>query len=75
MTVKGDGQRFLVLQVRREEQRARHRPPERRRRDRIAAMPADGFVHEIRRHRRIDAHTIRDGLYQVIFHFNKSFLE
>ena len=66
------GQRLLVLEVRREEQRPRHRAAESRRRDGQAVVAAHGFADEMRRPGRIDAEVARHRLDQSIFHRENS---
>ena len=68
MAVKRDRQRLFILQVRREEQRTCHRAAERRCRDRVAVMTADSLIDEVRRDRRINAHALGRGFYEMILH-------
>ena len=68
VTIERDGHGLFVLEVRREEQRARHRPAERSGRHGIAVMAADGLIDEVGRHGGVDAHAIRHRLYEMILH-------
>ena len=70
MAVERDRQRLFIFQVCREEQRARHRAAKRRRRDWIAVMAEDALIDEVRRDRRINAHALSRGFYEMILHKN-----
>ena len=61
-------QGLFVLQICRQQESPRHSAPQGCRRHRIAVMAADSLIHQFRCHRRIDAHALRRGFYQMIPH-------
>ena len=68
VTRKLHGQRLLVLEICREQERPRHRAPKRRRRHGVAVVPTHRLADERRRPRCIDAKIACDRLDQGIFH-------